>query len=114
MLQQYQPQLVAAGQMPLLVLFVGVIGGLVAWGFTGVHRRHNAGYPLDDAADLARCERRSIRCGCLKLSVTTTAALSRSRLVDGASDDAEERFFRHHPNFSAAPTLASACLERLP
>jgi hypothetical protein len=25
-----------SGQLPLLVLFVGVIGGLVAWGFTGM------------------------------------------------------------------------------
>ena len=26
----------SSGQLPLLVLFVGVIGGLVAWGFTGM------------------------------------------------------------------------------
>ena len=32
-----------------------------------VHRRDNAGYPLGGAPDLARCERRSIRCGCLNV-----------------------------------------------
>lgn len=32
-----KPMLIArSGQLPLLVLFVGVIGGLVAWGFTGM------------------------------------------------------------------------------
>ena len=32
-----KPILIArSGQLPLLVLFVGVIGGLAAWGFTGM------------------------------------------------------------------------------
>jgi len=32
-----KPMLIArSGQLPMLVLFVGVIGGIAAWGFTGM------------------------------------------------------------------------------
>ena len=57
-----KPILIArSGQLPLLVLFVGVIGGTGGLGFhRHVHRRDNAGHPLDGAAGLARHGRRSI------------------------------------------------------
>jgi predicted PurR-regulated permease PerM len=34
-----KPMLIAkAGKLPILVLFLGVIGGMVVWGFTGMFK----------------------------------------------------------------------------